>query len=104
MAPRFPVRVPRDHIDNLPPMNQDDLDAARKEFPDEILPSRALEKYAREHWIQGRYFWKDGFRYVCGSGMFIFQSNLHSTSKQYTMIPHVDQSHCRYSILYRPYS
>ncbi|TGO52431.1 hypothetical protein BCON_0141g00020 [Botryotinia convoluta] len=45
MPPRFPPRVPREHINNLPPMTQDDLDAARKEFPDEKLASRALEKY-----------------------------------------------------------
>lgn len=52
-------------------MTQDDLEAARAEFPEEKLASRALEKYARRYWIEGRYFWKDGFRYVCGPGMFI---------------------------------
>ncbi|TGO21888.1 hypothetical protein BPAE_0195g00150 [Botrytis paeoniae] len=67
MPPRFPPRVPREHINNLPPMTQDDLDAARKEFPEEKLASRSLEKYAKKHWIKDRYFWKDGFRYVCGS-------------------------------------
>ncbi|TEY71738.1 hypothetical protein BOTCAL_0087g00050 [Botryotinia calthae] len=72
MPPRFPPRVPREHINNLPPMTQDDLDAARKEFPDEKLASRALEKYAKKHWIEGRYFWKDGFRYVCGSDIQYF--------------------------------
>lgn len=74
MPQRFPPRVPREHINNLPPMTQDDLDTARKEFPDEKLASCALEKYAKKHWIEGRYFWKDGFRYVCGSGMLTFQS------------------------------
>lgn len=74
MPPRFPPLVPREHINNLPPMTQEDLNVARKEFPDEKLASRALEKYAKKHWIEGRYFWKDNFRYVCGSGMWTFQS------------------------------
>ncbi|KAM0192143.1 hypothetical protein ACHAPC_001984 [Botrytis cinerea] len=72
MPPRFPPRVPREHINNLPPMTQDDLDTARKEFPDEKLASCALEKYAKKHWIEGHYFWKDGFRYVCGSDIRYF--------------------------------
>ncbi|TGO67882.1 hypothetical protein BOTNAR_0034g00420 [Botryotinia narcissicola] len=76
MPPRFPPRVPREHINNLPPMNQDDLDAARKEFPEEKLPSRALEKYAKKHWIEGRYFWKDNFRYVCGSDIQYFTATI----------------------------
>ncbi|KAF7950473.1 hypothetical protein EAE96_007757 [Botrytis aclada] len=72
MPPRFPPRVPRQHINNLPPMTQDDLDAARKKFPDEELASRALEKYAKKHWIEGRYFWKHGFRFVCGPNIQYF--------------------------------
>ncbi|TGO33236.1 hypothetical protein BHYA_0258g00030 [Botrytis hyacinthi] len=76
MPPRFPLRVPRQHINNLPPMTQDDLNAARKEFPDEKLPSRALEKYAKKHWIEGRYFWKDNFRYVCGSDIQYFTATI----------------------------
>ncbi|KAK6598810.1 hypothetical protein H4I96_08014 [Botrytis cinerea] len=47
MPPRFPPRVPREHINNLPPMTQDDLDTARKEFPDEKLASCALESMRR---------------------------------------------------------
>ncbi|KAF7911948.1 hypothetical protein BELL_0602g00010 [Botrytis elliptica] len=76
MPPRFPPRIPREHINNLPPMTQDDLDAARKEFPEEKLPSRALEKYARKHWIEGRYFWKDNFRHVCGSDVQYFTATI----------------------------
>ncbi|THV44754.1 hypothetical protein BGAL_0584g00030 [Botrytis galanthina] len=76
MPPRFPPRVPREHINNLPPMTQEDLDAARKEFPDEKLASRALEKYAKKHWIEGRYFWKDNFRYVCGSDIQYFTATI----------------------------
>ncbi|KAF5870321.1 uncharacterized protein Bfra_009705 [Botrytis fragariae] len=76
MPPRFPPRVPREHINNLPPMTQDDLDAARKEFPEERLPSRALEKYAKKHWIEGRYFWKDNFRYVCGADIQYFTATI----------------------------
>ncbi|KAF7891648.1 hypothetical protein EAF00_007950 [Botryotinia globosa] len=76
MPQRFPPRVPREHINNLPPMTQDDLDTARKEFPEEKLASRALEKYAKKHWIEGRYFWKDGFRYVCGSDIQYFTATI----------------------------
>ncbi|KAI9645147.1 hypothetical protein NHQ30_005881 [Ciborinia camelliae] len=69
MPLRFPPRVPREYIHNLTPMTQDELDAARMEFPEEKLASRALEKYARKYRVEGRYFWKDGFRYVCGPAM-----------------------------------
>lgn len=54
------------------PYTPDDLVEARRLFPEEKLPSRALEKFAHARWLgtsSNRWFWKDNCRYTCGDGM-----------------------------------
>ncbi|TGO67883.1 hypothetical protein BOTNAR_0034g00430 [Botryotinia narcissicola] len=51
------------------PYTPEDLVEARREFPEEKLPSRALEKFAHAHWLgssSNKWFWKDNCRYTCG--------------------------------------
>ncbi|KAF7881350.1 uncharacterized protein EAF01_011861 [Botrytis porri] len=52
------------------PYTPEDLEVARRQFPEEKLASRALENYARDNWegfSSNRWFWKDNCRYTCGN-------------------------------------
>ncbi|KAB8294220.1 hypothetical protein EYC80_009653 [Monilinia laxa] len=60
------------------PFTPQDLEYARKEFPNEKLASRALEKWARDReWRDSRkWFWKDNYRYMCGSDAWYYDKKL----------------------------
>ncbi|TEY71737.1 hypothetical protein BOTCAL_0087g00040 [Botryotinia calthae] len=58
------------------PYTPEDLEQARRQFPEEKLASRALEKYAYANCYgrsSNRWFWKDNHSYTCGEDVVYHQ-------------------------------
>ncbi|EMR87342.1 hypothetical protein BcDW1_3976 [Botrytis cinerea BcDW1] len=71
--PRYSTRIsqPKLYGRTIPfgPYTPEDLEKARRQFPEEKLASRALEKLAYANWCgssSNKWFWKNNYRYTCG--------------------------------------